>query len=201
MYATQTVVPPDRFRTFIRHLSCVVESGTNEQMLLSQCGDALARLVAHDDWLPADYQKPNLDCYQQHLLYCDPQERFSVVSFVWGPGQSTPIHNHGTWGVIGILRGIEISQSFREMGDGALDPAGPSMTLQRGQVDSFSPATGDIHQVRNGLDNEVSVSIHVYGTDIGSVSRITFSPDGVRKTFVSRYANHHLPNFWFSDDK
>ena len=41
----------------------------------------------------------------QYLLYCDPEERFSVVSFVWGPGQSTPTHDPSVWGLIGVLRG------------------------------------------------------------------------------------------------
>ena len=38
--------------------------------------------------------QPHPQYYQQHLLHCDPLERFSVVSFVWGPGQKTPVHDH-----------------------------------------------------------------------------------------------------------
>ncbi len=33
------------------------------------------------------------------------RERFCVVSFVWGPDQATPIHNHTVWGLVGVLRG------------------------------------------------------------------------------------------------
>lgn len=173
----------------------MVEQEQDEQALLSRCAQAVAELIACDDWLPAGYRKPAADRYQQYLLYCDPQERFSVVSFVWGQGQSTPIHNHETWGVIGILDGAEISQSF-QLCDGALMANGPPVTLHRGDVETLSPATGDIHQVRNGMEVDASIAIHVYGADIGSLPRFVFSPDGARTPFISRYADAPLPNFW-----
>ena len=50
--------------------------------------------------------------YRQYLLHCDPLERFSVVSFVWGPGQQTPVHDHTVWGMVGVLRGAEICEEF-----------------------------------------------------------------------------------------
>src|SRR4051794_8765541 len=43
----------------------------------------------------------------------DPFERFSVVSFVWGPGQKTPIHDHSVWGLVGVMRGAERARAFR----------------------------------------------------------------------------------------
>jgi predicted metal-dependent enzyme (double-stranded beta helix superfamily) len=34
-------------------------------------------------------------------------EVWSVVSFVWPGGASTPVHDHGTWDVIGVDQGRE----------------------------------------------------------------------------------------------
>src|SRR3546814_5299807 len=45
-------------------------------------------LVASDDWLPDCMAQPHPQHYQQHLLYGDPLDRFSVVSFVWGDRKS-----------------------------------------------------------------------------------------------------------------
>ena len=42
------------------------------------------RLVSRDDWLPETAARPHPVHYRQYLLYCDPRERYSVVSFVWG---------------------------------------------------------------------------------------------------------------------
>ncbi len=66
-------------------------------------------MIRHDDWLPAAYAAPDPARYRQYLLHCDSAERFSIVSFVWGPGQLTPIHDHTVWGLVGVLRGAEIS--------------------------------------------------------------------------------------------
>ncbi|MAJ28453.1 MAG: hypothetical protein CMJ92_03520, partial [Planctomycetes bacterium] len=43
--------------------------------------------------------------YTRHLLHADPEDRFSLLALVWKPGQGTPIHDHPSWGVIGVLRG------------------------------------------------------------------------------------------------
>ena len=42
--------------------------------------------------------------YAQNLLWCDPFERFCVVSFVWAPSARTPVHDHQMWGLVGMLR-------------------------------------------------------------------------------------------------
>ena len=47
-----------------------------------------------------------------NLLHCDPMERFSVVSFVWAPGQKTPVHDHTVWGMVGVMRGVEFCEEF-----------------------------------------------------------------------------------------
>jgi predicted metal-dependent enzyme (double-stranded beta helix superfamily) len=149
---------------------------------------ALAQLVAHDDWLPPAYAQPDPDHYQQYLLHADPAGRFSVVSFVWGPGQATPVHDHGVWGAVGVVRGAEISQAY--VADGATPPRplGPPHTLLPGMVERVGPDVGDIHKVSNATE-AVSVSIHVYGTDIGRHPRHVYPAQGGIKPFISGYAN------------
>ncbi|WP_017667423.1 hypothetical protein [Sandarakinorhabdus sp. AAP62] len=149
---------------------------------------ALARLVAHDDWLPPAYAQPHPDHYQQYLLHADPAGRFSIVSFVWSPGQATPIHDHGVWGAVGVLRGAEHSQHY--VADGTTPPryTGDGHTLHPGAVELVGPEVGDIHKVSNAHP-AVSVSIHVYGTDIGRHPRHVYPAQGGIKPFISGYAN------------
>jgi len=88
-----------------------------------ELGTALLReLIADDRWLASEFAQPHPEYYQQYLLYADPLSRFSVVSFVWGPGQKTPIHDHRVWGLIGMLRGAESSQTFVIESDGTACP-------------------------------------------------------------------------------
>ncbi|MBA6116936.1 cysteine dioxygenase [Pseudomonas putida] len=186
----------ERLRHFIGALSDLLDRETDEATLLDQ-GEALLRsLVAHDDWLPDELAQPDPNRYQQYLLHCDSRQRFSVVSFVWGPGQQTPIHDHRVWGLIGMLRGAEYSQGFAVTEQGALVPAGAPVRIDPGHVEAVSPRIGDIHQVSNAFADQVSISIHVYGANIGAVSRAVFLPDGTQKPFISGYSNTHLPNIW-----
>ena len=181
---------PARLATFVGKLSALIETpaGAGESVFLSQSAPLLAELVSHDDWLETSFSQPHPQHYQQYLLYLDPGERFSVVSFVWGPGQQTPVHDHRVWGLIGMLRGAEKSQSFIRGAEG-LQPDGDAVVLEPGAVETLSPAEGDIHQVSNIFQDKVSVSIHVYGADIGKVERAVYLPDGSEKVFISGYAN------------
>ncbi len=62
---------------------------------------------------------------------------------------------------------------------------------------AVSPDIGDIHRVANAYDDRVSISIHIYGGNIGAVARAVYDPDtGAEKPFVSGYSNTAMPNLW-----
>ncbi|HDS1734284.1 cysteine dioxygenase [Pseudomonas sp. BP8] len=186
----------ERLRHFIGALSDLIEQNPDEATLLDRGQGLLASLVAVDDWLPEALAQPSPDRYQQYLLHCDSRQRFSVVSFVWGPGQRTPIHDHRVWGLIGMLRGAEYSQGFARSEQDGLLPAGAPVRLDPGHVEAVSPRIGDVHQVHNAFDDQVSISIHVYGANIGAVHRAVYAVDGSEKAFISGYSNTLLPNIW-----
>ena len=160
-------------------------------------GKLLGELIRHDDWLPEEAAQPHPQFYQQFLLYCDPLERFSVVSFVWGPGQKTPVHDHTVWGLVGMMRGAENARRFAHTAPGKPMSVSKTEGLMPGQVDRVSPTVGDIHEVSNALSDKPSISIHVYGANIGAVKRHVFDPaTGADKPFVSGYSSPQIPNFW-----
>ncbi len=185
-----------RLRVLVVGLAELIESTDDEHSLLDHGTTLLSELVAQDDWLPAEYAKPDPTRYQQYLLHCDSRERFSVVSFVWGPGQFTPVHDHRVWGLVGVLRGSELNESFERTAQGQLISAGPPERLSTGSVARLSPGLGDIHRVSNAERDRVSVSIHIYGGNIGAVERATYDAVGSPKRFVSGYANRSTPNIW-----
>ena len=45
--------------------------------------------------------------YRSHVLHIEPDGAFSIVALVWRPGQVTPIHDHVTWCVFGVIEGVE----------------------------------------------------------------------------------------------
>jgi 3-mercaptopropionate dioxygenase len=186
----------DRFRRFLRNMTALCDAGPDETEIRVEGGTLLRDLVAADDWLPSEFCEPDPACYRQYLLYCDPLERFSVVSFVWGPGQRTPVHDHTVWGLIGMLRGSELARNYMAEPCGRLAMTGTE-ELVPGEVTAVSPLIGDIHQVENALRDRPSISIHVYGGNIGAIARHVFVPEtGEAKPFVSGYSNTLLPNLW-----
>ena len=182
-----------RFREFLARFSTLLDAGADEATIFRDGSPLLAHLVRHDDWLPDECARPLEGTYRQYLLYCDARERFSVASFVWAPGVKTPLHDHTVWGMVAVMRGAELCHEYegndpsRRRGMHRVEP---------GDVDLVSPTVGDLHVVENALTDRVSVSIHVYGANIGAVRRRVFAEDGTPKEFVSGYHNAELPNFW-----
>ena len=191
---TDSIAPLRHFVTQMTHL---IDQSREESFVRPKAKVLLKELIASDDWLPEFCTLPHPQFYQQYLLYADPLERFSVVSFVWGPGQATPIHDHMVWGLIGMLRGSETGQRYERDADGSLKPVGHEEALMPGDIDEVSPTIGDIHIVKNAFADKTSISIHVYGGNIGGVKRHVYDPSsGAIKNFVSGYSSMQVPNLW-----
>jgi len=184
-------------RNFVIAMTELVSQSKDEVTLVNASSKLLSKLITTDTWLPEFCTIPHPDFYQQYLLHADPLERFSVVSFVWGPGQKTPIHDHCTWGLIGMLKGAEIGQRFKYDFMGKLVSDGPETMLHPGGIEVVSPSIGDIHIVSNAFSDKTSISIHVYGANIGAVKRHIYKPDSDEmKNFVSGYSSQQTPNLW-----
>ncbi len=185
-----------RLRDFIRAMTRLAEEGADDHRFLAEGANLLRGLVAQDDWLPEECALPG-PTYRQYLLHCDPLERFCVVSFVWGPGQRTPVHNHTVWGLVGMLRGEEISTEMRPGAPGTPMSAGRVDRLRPGEVVAVSADTYDIHVVENAYSDRPSISIHAYGANIGAIARSVFDPaTGAEKRFISGYTSDVVPNLW-----
>ena len=95
-----------------------------------------------------------------------------------------------------MLRGAETATGYTRGNTGAL-VAGETATLRPGMVEAVSPTIGDIHVVANAVADAPSISIHVYGANIGMVRRHVFDPmTGEAHAFISGYSADTLPNLW-----
>jgi 3-mercaptopropionate dioxygenase len=181
---------PEKLQRFIRQMTELVSSDSQEADVLGRGRLHLQELIARDDWLPAPFAQVRPDRYAQYLLYCDPAARFSVVSFVWANDQKTPVHNHTVWGLVGVLRGTERCESVAD---------GHCHDITPGQIDAVSPTIGDWHRVSNVADpaqpKAATVSIHVYGGDIGKIRRQRLADNGDVIEFVSGYDNTLAQSF------
>jgi predicted metal-dependent enzyme (double-stranded beta helix superfamily) len=182
-------------RDFVVAMTRLVGRAEDEPTLLREGRALLSGLIARDDWLPEACSTPRADRYAQYLLHCDPLERFSVVSFVWGPGHRTPVHDHTVWGLVGQLRGAERCEEVRLDGGQPL-VTGQAHVMRPGDIEAVSPTVGDWHRVSSARADGPSVSIHLYGANIGAVRRHRLDGEGRIIDFVSGYDAATVPNLW-----
>jgi predicted metal-dependent enzyme (double-stranded beta helix superfamily) len=129
--------------------------------------EELERHLPPPDVLTVEQRVGDPDGYQSHLLHTEPDGSFSIVALVWRPGQTTPIHDHVTWCVFGVIQGTEYEELFTLDEEGECLVEAGSSANGVGDVSGFAPP-GDIHRVRNAGDR-TAISIHVYGTDVSRI--------------------------------
>ena len=89
--------------------------------------------------------------YTRNLIYRAPDDGLSLYALVWLPGQWTPVHDHGSWGVVGVVEGVLEERSYvrlspdRGRDDGIELVRGGVVLLKSGAVTTFVPNPDHIH--------------------------------------------------------
>lgn len=174
-------------RKFVTDMSNLIWKTREESEIITNGKKLLEELVSDYRWIPDEFIQHKSKSYSQHLIYLDPDERFSIICFVWGPGQNTPVHNHTVWGLVGVIQGEELCDEFEIVDDFPVY-SGSSHKMIPGQVEAVSPKIGDWHRVSNPT-NDVSISIHVYGGNIGKVVRKQIGYNQSIEEFISGYSS------------
>jgi 3-mercaptopropionate dioxygenase len=160
----------------VAEIRAAVSMQGNWESTSQYVASVLRRYLPSPDVLTADQRLGDPDRYRTHLLYAEADGSFSIVALVLRPGQETPIHDHVTWCVFGVIQGVEYEELFIHNEEDSYLVSKGSNTNAKGEVSGFAPP-GDIHRVRNTRDC-TAISIHVYGTDI---SRL---PSSVRRIYT-----------------
>jgi predicted metal-dependent enzyme (double-stranded beta helix superfamily) len=127
----------------------------------------LERRLPSPDVLTREQRNGDAAGYRSHVLHTESDGTFSIVALVWRRGQVTPVHDHVTWCVFGVIQGVEYEELFTlDEENGCLVEAGKTANWA-GDVSGFAPP-GDIHRVRN-VGGETAISIHIYGTDVSRI--------------------------------
>jgi|TARA_B100001971_G_C18238064_1_gene568764 predicted metal-dependent enzyme (double-stranded beta helix superfamily) len=158
------------FRKYIERIQHILSEDFNERKIIEQVSVSTASFLNRPISLDQKNLKVPAKGYGRNLLYHDTVFEFVVAAMVWPPKVGTPIHDHGTWGVVGIAEGtLSITNYCRDNDSSSLGHA--SIT----ELDTFSAGVGDtthvlppsedIHKVWNPT-TEQSISIHTYGKKI-----------------------------------
>ena len=121
---------------------------------------ALCEATAGHGWLPAERRRASHDHYARHLVYADPDDRFSILALVWDRGQMSPVHGHHCWCAVGVYQGLLTETCYRE--NAGTGPVETGSTRHPAGTATFEPAGPFIHRIAN-YSGVVAVSLHVYG--------------------------------------
>jgi len=143
-------------------------------------------LIEHaETFLQPQHYRSDATGYTRNLVYKAPDESLSLYALVWLPGQWTPVHDHGSWGVVGVVEGVLEERSYvrlspdRGADEGIELARGGIVLLRSGAVTSFVPNPDHIHVTGVPPERPRAVSLHLYGRmmssfniyDVGSGTR------------------------------
>jgi predicted metal-dependent enzyme (double-stranded beta helix superfamily) len=145
----------------------------------ADCVLALAPLMldlveSADTFLQPQHYRSDAGGYTRNLIYKAPDDGISLYALVWLPGQWTPVHDHGSWGVVGVVEGVLEERSYVRLSPerGADDhielARGGIVLLRAGAVTSFVPNPDHIHVTGVPAERPRAVSLHLYGRMMSS---------------------------------
>ncbi len=159
----------------VRDINGFLSSHLSQYGLIENIGRMIRRAIKNPKLLAPEHMAPRKDRYARNFVHKDPASQFVVMSLVWGPGQGTPIHDHGTWGVMGVYKNELEAVNYKRLDDGSdedyadLRETG-SLVLGAGSLAWVLPPNEEIHLNRNSSD-EPTITIHVYGKEITGYHR------------------------------
>jgi len=190
----QTNTTADLFRTFEVGVRSVLDKSKDKRAIVDGVRPLLAKLLAEREIVPDQYRQPLPNKYAQYLLYKPADGAFVVIAFIWGPSQASPVHDHQVWGLVGQMEGSVQERRYRRLDDGS-NPDRADLQLidtvvcHPGEIGFVYPPAADIHDVSNPF-NEVAITIHVYGADIGQQERFLYETEtGAVRHIITRHLN------------
>ncbi len=117
---------------------------------------------------------------QSRPLYTD-ETGLTLVRARFPSETNTPIHNHGTWGVIAVYAGKDRVQEYRRLdsGDGEGDAEitfSAERILGPGDTAIIPHPPQDIH-AQQGMDGETALEFVLFGKNAMEIPRLYFDPE------------------------
>ena len=157
----------DRF--IERSVDCSREHPAPADCVLAVAPLMLELLEGASTFLQPQHFRSDPDHYARNLIFAAPDKSVSLYALVWLPGQWTPIHDHGSWGVVGVLEGVLEERNYvrlspdREADHDIELARGGVILLGKGAVTSFVPNPDHIHVTGVPAERPRAVSLHLYG--------------------------------------
>lgn len=161
---------------FGRDVERIMQENADRQKAVEQVKPLLAKLMERKDLLDERYKAVTPEGQVRYSYHKSADGRVTVGGPVFAEGKPTVVHNHNTWGVIGIYSGTQRTGRYRRLDDGS-EP-GKARLEQTAEADLgpgsiyFLLPPDDIHRIE--AVGGPSLSIHVLGVDLRQQHRQFF---------------------------
>jgi predicted metal-dependent enzyme (double-stranded beta helix superfamily) len=161
---------------FAAEVERIMAGAADRRAAVEQVRPLLASLMERDDLMDDRYRVVGEDGRVRYSYYRSADGSLTIGGPVFAPARPTFVHNHNTWGVIGIYSGAQRTGRFLRTDDGATPGRA---TLVKTSEELLGPGSiyyllppDDIHQIE--AVDEPSLSIHVLGVDLKQQHRQFF---------------------------
>ena len=165
---------PYHFHRFLTQVEDVLKEALDEDNCLPAIRHLVRKLALNSYWLQTQHPSTLSDVAIQ-TLYDEIGYPLTVQTNTYPPGAVSPVHNHGTWGVVTLLKGQEKNTFWQRTPTPEFkDKVTPveEKIFHPGDVISFSP--GAIHCVE-AVGETPLVTFNLYG-ETHSKERFEFDP-------------------------
>ena len=153
-----------RLYHFLTDLDQILDTHRDEGDRIAAIIPLVRKLLLSSYWLQLEYNPPAQDTgWGVKFLYREYQYPLTVQMVSWQPGQSSTIHNHGTWGIVALVGGQEKNRLWqRQPTPDCPDAIGLTheLVLNPGDIAAFTHDA--IHNVE-ALGDEPTISFNLYG--------------------------------------
>ncbi|MTJ09604.1 cupin [Anabaena sp. UHCC 0204] len=153
-----------RLYRFLTEVEDVLHNVEDESTRLPEIRMLVRRLIVNSYWVNSQSLEPEAKTgISVLLLYDELGFPLTVQTVTFVPGTTSNIHNHGTWGVVAVLKGQEKNTFWRRSSHpdfpDKIEKTG-EIILSPGDIVSFAPET--IHHVQ-AMGEEPTVTFNIYG--------------------------------------
>lgn len=174
--------------TFIDDARRVIGAADGDRArVVSELTPLVERVVWDDGLFDERFRSEPENGRPRFMYHSEPDGSLQVYVVEFAPGEPTPVHDHVTWGLIGVCGGEQRTARYTRTDDGA-DPARAALVctsdtvLTRGAVYPLLPPD-DIHRIET-VGDKPSYSLHVLGVDLGRQQRNIFDVESGAVTQV-----------------
>src|SRR5581483_5334058 len=164
---------------FIRDAERIMQSSTERQRVVDDLRPLLERLMRNPHLLEERFKRSREGGMYGYNFYQSADGSLTINAPAFLKNRPTPIHDHLTWGVIGVYSGQQLTTRYARV-----DDTGQPGTTRLEVVENAVLGPGatypllppdDLHRIET-VSDEPGISIHVLGADLRRQRRNVYEP-------------------------